>query len=268
MLSNLSRTITYLAALLYAVLGLLLFLLPGQLAPVFAWKVSAFVTMTIGGWCLGNAWLAFLAARRWRWELVYSALVYLWLFGVLEALVLLMFIAKLQPAHPIAWLYLAALGVNILAAVVGLRDYLRLRPVLVADGQAPSGLLRGLALVFILAVAFLGCYGLNAPIGAPGTSGGVFPEQLSLFTLRSFGAFYLCLALGVVPLLAAKSRASYLSHGWLSYGFIIFITLAAFVYWKVFDLGAHPTQWIYLAAYLGVGLVTALMLWRYGTGLR
>jgi hypothetical protein len=270
MLSPFSRTLTYLTALLYALLGLLLFLLPEQLAPVFAWKVSAFVTMTIGGWCLGNAWLAFLAARRWQWDLVYGPLLYLWLFGVLEATVVLLFIAKLQAAHPIAWLYLAALAVNILAAVIGLRDYLRLRPVLapVTAGQAPSGLLRGLALVFILTVAFLGCYGLNAQIGDPGTSGGVFPEQLSLFTLRSFGAFYLCLAFGVVPLLAAKSRESYLSHGFLSYGFIIFITLAAFVYIKVFDLGAHPTQWIYLAAYLGVGLVTGLMLWRYGTGRR
>src|SRR5688572_4545002 len=107
MLTNLSRTLTYLTALLYAVLGTLLFVLPGQLAPLFAWKVSAFVTMTIGGWCLGNAWLAFLAARRWRWDLVYSTLLYLWLFGVLQTLVLQLFISKLQAAHPIAWLYLA-----------------------------------------------------------------------------------------------------------------------------------------------------------------
>jgi hypothetical protein len=266
MLSNLSRALTYLTALLYAVLGLLLFLLPEVLAPVFAWKVSAFVTMTIGGWCLGNAWLAFLAARRWRWDLVYSALIYLWLFGVLEALVLVLFISRLQPAHPIAWLYLAALGVNILAAVAGVIDYLRLRPALAADGPAPSGLLRGMAGVFILGVAVLGYYGLSAQIGDPGTNGGVFPEVISLFTLRSLGAFYLCLALGVVPLLWAKSRDSYLSHGLLSTGFLVFITIAAFAYWQVFDVGAHPTQWIYLAAYLVVGAATGALLWRYGTG--
>jgi uncharacterized membrane protein HdeD (DUF308 family) len=47
MLSKASRWLTYLTALLYAILGLLLFFLPVQFAPVFAWKVTSF--MTIGG---------------------------------------------------------------------------------------------------------------------------------------------------------------------------------------------------------------------------
>jgi len=74
MLSNLSRWLTYTCALLYAILGALLFLFPAQLAPVFAWKVTAFMTITIGGWCLGNAWLAYINARRWEWKLVYISL--------------------------------------------------------------------------------------------------------------------------------------------------------------------------------------------------
>jgi hypothetical protein len=65
MLSNVSRFLTYACALLYGILGALLFFLPAQLAPVFAWKVTAFMTITIGGWCLGNAWLAYVNARRW-----------------------------------------------------------------------------------------------------------------------------------------------------------------------------------------------------------
>ncbi|MDP1546719.1 MAG: hypothetical protein Q8L87_11910, partial [Anaerolineales bacterium] len=69
MLSNGSRILTYACAALYAVTGLLLFIFPETLAPVFAWKVTAFMTMTIGGWCLGNAWLAFITARRWDWGL-------------------------------------------------------------------------------------------------------------------------------------------------------------------------------------------------------
>ncbi|HXD09971.1 MAG TPA: hypothetical protein VN653_07915, partial [Anaerolineales bacterium] len=84
MLSKTSRSLTYLNAMLNAVLGALLFLLPEKLAPVFAWKVTSFMTMTIGGWCLGNAWLAWFVARRWQWSLVYPALYYLWLFGILE----------------------------------------------------------------------------------------------------------------------------------------------------------------------------------------
>jgi hypothetical protein len=48
MLSNLSRWLTYLLAILYAVLGALLFVFHANLAPVFAWKVTPFMTMTIG----------------------------------------------------------------------------------------------------------------------------------------------------------------------------------------------------------------------------
>ena len=51
MLSAASRRLTYLNALLYAVLGALLFILPEQLAPVFAWKATPFMTMTIGEQC-------------------------------------------------------------------------------------------------------------------------------------------------------------------------------------------------------------------------
>jgi hypothetical protein len=82
LLSKLSRLLTYLNSLLYAILGAFLFFLPEQLAPVFAWKVTAFMTMTIGGWCLGNAWLTFFAARRWEWSKIYVAMMYFWAFGI------------------------------------------------------------------------------------------------------------------------------------------------------------------------------------------
>jgi hypothetical protein len=82
MLSTTSRWLTYLTAIFYAILGAPLFAFPEQLAPVFAWKVTAFMTMTIGAWCLGNAWLAFVVARRWRWSLVYPSLYYLWIFSI------------------------------------------------------------------------------------------------------------------------------------------------------------------------------------------
>lgn len=77
MLSKGSRLLTYLLSGCYLLLGIALFLLPERMAPVFAWKVTGFMTMTIGGWCLGNAWLAFFTARRWQWHLVYPGLIYL-----------------------------------------------------------------------------------------------------------------------------------------------------------------------------------------------
>src|SRR4030095_886009 len=138
MLSNTSQWFTYLPGLLYAILGFLLFVLPEQLAPVFAWKVTPFMTMTIGGWCIGNAWLAWITARRWQWSLVYSALIYLWLFGVGELFVLFNFRDKLVLVHPIAGLSFSTLIVNALTAVVGFIDWLRIRPKFASSNPAFS----------------------------------------------------------------------------------------------------------------------------------
>ncbi len=96
MLSLVSRILTYALSLLYAVTGAALFVLPDQMAPVFAWKVTPFMAMTVGGWCLGNAWLAWITARRWEWRLVYTSLIYLWIFGLIEIAVLIAFRAKLR----------------------------------------------------------------------------------------------------------------------------------------------------------------------------
>ncbi|HET7009222.1 MAG TPA: hypothetical protein VFI11_00480, partial [Anaerolineales bacterium] len=142
MLSSFSRGLTFLMAALYAVLGAALFFMPGRLAPAFAWKVSPFVTMTIGGWCLGNAWLAWISARRWHWGLVYSALVYLWLFGLLEAAVVFAFRGRLALGHPIALLYLGTLAANLLAALVGIVDWLRLRPARSSSGVRATAIQR------------------------------------------------------------------------------------------------------------------------------
>jgi hypothetical protein len=268
MLSTTSQRLTYFLAGLYAVLGAALFILPEQLAPVFAWKVSPFMTMTMGGWCLGNAWLAFLAARRWRWELVYTPLLYLALFGVLETVIVLAFSDKLQLGHPIAWLYLLTLLVNVVAVIVGLIEWRRVRPALPLGTAPLSRVLRGFAVVFVVIVAFLGAYGLLARIGDPGTNAQIFPEVMSLFTLKSFGAFYLSLALSVIPLFWARDRRSVLSHGFLNYGFLIFITLAGLVYLRLFNFSAHPFQVLYLGAYFSVAAVTTVFLLRGGTGTR
>lgn len=266
MLSTSSRWLTYLLAFLYAIVGVFLFLMPTQLAPVFAWKVTPFMTMTIGGWALGNAWLAWITARRWHWSLVYSTLLYLWLFGLGELLVLFNFRDKLVLAHPIAWLYLITLIVNAIAAVIGLLDWLRIRPPLASSPGGLSAVQNAAVIAFILFVAFLGLYGSFAQIGAPGTKGGIFPEEMSLFTLRSFGMFYLTLTLGVVPHLWNKNVNALLHHGFASYGLIIFITVAAIVYIGLFNFAARPGGLAYFLAYLAVGIPLIFVFRKLGTG--
>lgn len=266
MLSTLSRWLTYLLAILYAVLGALLYFLPEALAPVFAWTVTPFMTMTLGGWSLGNAWLAWFTARRWHWNLVFSTLLYLWLFGIGELWVVFAFRDKLVLGHPIAWLYLTTLIVNALAAIVGLIDWLRIRPALGSESRRLTSSQYVAVIVFIVFVGFLGLYGSFAQIGMPATNGGIFPEVMSLFTLRSFGMFYLTLALGVVPFLWNRDLNAILHHGFASYGLIVFITIAALINIGLFDFVSRPGGALYFLAYLAVGIPLLFAFRRYGTG--
>lgn len=268
MLSNSSRQLTFLTAGLYGILGLILMVAPAQMAPVFPWKVTPFMTMTIGAWCVGNAWLAWTSARRWEWGLVRTSLFYLWLFGLLQSAVLFEFREKLQLGSPLAWLYLAAIGLNLLTALWGITDWVRRRPAARLGGPPPGPALRVATLAFIAFVGFIAIYGLRVTLGGRGTSGTIFPEIMSLFTLRSFAVFYLALALSAVPLLWADSRDTLLHHIYGSYGLLVTITFATFVYIDRFDFVAKPKGLIYLGAYLGVGAATGYVMLKYGTGRR
>ena len=267
MLSNFSRLLTYACAILYGVLGALLYLMPAQLAPVFAWNVTEFMTITIGGWCLGNAWLATVVAKRWEWKSIYTPLIYLWLFGIGELIVLYLFRAKLNLAHPIAWLYFIALIVNAVTAIVGVVDYLRIRPSNTLSGATMSKSHRTTMVIFVIFVSFLGIYGMTAQIGDVGTNGGIFPETMSLFTLRSFGVFYFILAVAVIPYFWDKSLNAILTHSIASYGLIIFITFAAFIYIRLFNFAEHPGGLLYFIAYLAVGVPLIFIFRKYGTGI-
>ncbi|HSB89243.1 MAG TPA: hypothetical protein VLD63_04350, partial [Anaerolineales bacterium] len=262
----LSRRLTYGVATAYALLGAVLFLWPTALAPVFAWNVTPFMAMTIGGWCLGNAWLAWISARRWTWGLVYSALGYLWLFGFLQAAVVIAFAAKLRLGHPVAWAYLAALALNVLCGLVGVAEIVRARPAAPASGGPVRPLQRATVWAFVVFVGFLALYGLVAPVGAVGTNGGIFPEVMSPFTLRSFAAFYLALALAAGPLVRERSLAVLLHHAFASYGLIVAITAAALFFLPLFDFAHRPGGLVYLGAYFLVGVPLIPAFFRLGTG--
>jgi hypothetical protein len=268
MLSTASRLLTYTLAVLYAVLGVMLFLMPDQLASVFAWKVTPFMTMTIGGWCIGNAWVAYVTARRRDWQLIYPAALYLWMFGLSEMIVLILFRSKLALLHPIAWLYFITLCINVVAALAGIFDWFRLRPKLERFGPEAQPVHRIMAISFVIFVGFLSVFGLFAQIGDFGTNGGVFPEVMSLFTLRSFAVFYLSLAIGAIPLIRERNLSVLLNHAYAEYGLVVFITLAIFAYISIFDFANKPGQLIYVSAYFLVGVPILFVLLKFGTGLR
>ncbi|MDP3897918.1 MAG: hypothetical protein Q8Q62_14700 [Mesorhizobium sp.] len=269
MISDRSRLAALILAVLYGALGALLFVAPGWGSGVFAWNVSPMVAMTIGGWCLGNAWAALMIFRRPALRLAASGLVYLSLFGILESGVLVAFLDKLKTGTWLAWLYLATLGFNVVAAVLWVPEW---RNWLSGAGQGDPGRARlgttgrVLGVVFVLFVGFLGLYGLFAPAGSRGLSGGIFPQVISMFTLRAFGALYLSVALAPILLILTRDFETVLGHIVLSWGLIFFITVAAFVFISEFDLVARPGQLLYFGAYILVGAVTGFYLFRYGPG--
>lgn len=267
MLSNTSRMITYLLSALYGVLGFLLFFFGQQLAPVFAWNVTAFMAATMGGWCLGNAWSAFFTARRWDWKLVYPSLIYLWVFGLSELAVLLAFRDRVVLEHPVAWLYVATIGLNAFAAVLGIYEWGRLRPGREAFGPPAGPYHYFLLAAFVLIVGGLAVYGLYARIGDPGTNGGVFPEVMSLFTLRAFAAFYLSLCVSAAVLLRERNLTPMLHYGFSSYMLVLAITAAIFMYFALFDFAANPGQYIYVGAYFLIGIPLTITILREGTGM-
>jgi hypothetical protein len=266
MISPALRTIIYLLGAGYAVTGVILFVAPNWASGNFAWRISPFVAMTIGGWCIGNAWLAFLVARRGRWATVLSPILYLALFGLFETGVLIAFRQRVLTASPLAWIYLVTIAATAVFAVAALIEGLAKRPVVQRVGAPTRAVTAGFTLLFMLVVGFLGCYGLMAVEGMRGLNAGIFPEQLTPFSLRAFGSFYLALALAVVPLLWSRGLDNVLTHGFAAYGLILFITAAALVFIDRFDFATRPTQAIYIGIYLLVGSVVGVYLLRYGTG--
>jgi len=127
---------------------------------------------------------------------------------------------------------------------------------------------RATVTAFVVFVGFLGVYGMLASPGAIGTNGGIFPETMSAFTLRSFAAFYLSLALAVLPFLWERSLPPLLHHSFASYGLIVMITIAAIANIGAFDFAGRPGGMLYIGAYLVVGIPVGIALLRLGTGSR
>lgn len=262
-LSDPTRALTAASAVLFTGLGMVLIVAPAWAAAHFAWSVPPFVAATMGGWCLGNGIIAGLTARVWRWSTVYPAMLYLWIFAAGQLAVLVAFADRVTLVDPLAWLYLAALVVTALSALVGVVDLVRLRPPWSAPGRRVSLALRlfliGVVVFDTLLAARLA---VTVPGGAAG-AGGVFPVELSLFTIRAFAAFFGALALAAIPLVWTRSVEPVLHFSRCTLALIVPIMGAAALQAEVFDLAGRPGQWLYLGAYAVVGVATVVALISY-----
>lgn len=258
-LSLTSRWLTRVIAVTYLLLGLIMFVVPGWSAHHFPWKVSPFVAMTIGSYLLGSAWMAGIIQHTWAFARVYTLLLYLWLFGVLETVVVIVHRDKLVAGAALTAPYLITLGLTVVAAVAGLADWRLRRPPLQGGGATMPGWVRALQVIFVVAVAFIAAVVLYGP--KPALNARYFPQPLTSFTLDALGVFYLSLSLSVLFMIGQRGMATLVTYLRGALGLIIIIVIATLLNMGVFHFSAHPRHIVYLATYIVVMIGTVVILW-------
>jgi len=256
------------AGVAFLVMGVPSFVAPTWAVGEFPWKVGPFFAQTLGAWCIGNALICFHAVWQRDPARMYPLLVYLWLFGIGQLLVLIAYADLLdlvQNGHLLTWPYLVALGALVISWLLGVAAQSSESSQVawrVSGGQfVPTwakafGALVGL---FVLVLAF---GTLIANQGGAISRGEVFPEQLSQFSIRSFSAFLFAVAAAIGSVLLARSIEPYIALGWAGLYLVVPITLAALLNISLFRW-ERPGGFVYILAYVVVGAVLAVALWTF-----
>ena len=250
------RTLLLFTAAIFATFGAVLFVAPTWATIRFPFEGSPFAVMTTGSWFLGGAFLAWRAVRDERWSVVYPGIIYVAALAILETGV---FIAHLGDAESsvVTWSYVAVLAVGLVTAVAAGVEGVRVR----AERTEPVGrpvaiwarVLTALFLAFDLRIAIPLLLGITR-------GGRIWPGELPLPVARAFGAFYLAIALAVLPLLVARRTGPIL---WLMPGAIfgaVVITTPALVYLELFDFDHEPGGLVYIGTYIVVFVVASVVL--------
>lgn len=262
MLAPRTRAALRIGSALYLILGLVLFAAPAWAASEFPWSVSPFVAMTIGGWMLGNGIGVWFASARGPARRVLPVLAYVAAFSAAELLIVIAFRGALDLTGLLAIPYLLTLGFTLIAAAFGILE-LRSTTSIVVGEEAPVEPRVRLALLGLTAfLGLLGVAGFIAGAGGLSTTGQIFPEPLTLFTVRAFAAFYVALAIGLVALFTRPGVSSAFMLGIAGVALIVPILVAALAHLSAFDFAGRPLGILYLAAYLVVLVPAALFLWQ------
>jgi hypothetical protein len=255
------RALFALAVVAYVATGVPLFLAPSWSSDNFAWKVSPFVAMTAGAWCLGTAVFAAWAVLERRWEPIRPCILYVLSFGATQLAVALYESDLLRTDVALAWPYLAALGLSVVGGVLAVADgRAQLGPDRRPGGLEVTPFMRRVDVFFVAFVWFLTAVALWAPERA--TNGAIFPEPLSLFSLRAFGVFYFSLGVAFVALLYDRRADAVVVGMWCGLALVVPILVATAVHADSFDLSAHPGQVLYPTAYVAA-LVGAIVILRW-----
>ena len=257
-----SKTILALTGLALTFTGLGLFLLPEYGAENFAWRVSPFLAMTIGGWAVGMGVMALDAARGWTRDglsRVYASVVAVWLFCLFELAVVIGFAGALRTDHWLTYPYLLALLLGVASTLLGAPVLWQRRRLLMTQGHGNPTWLRATYGLFSLVTLGLAVAALTLDV----SNSRVVPEPLSPFSATAFAAFLVALAAGAAPMVLthdAEPAAQYARAG--LYPDVLALA-AALAFSGSFDLAARPGGWLYIGAYVLVAIVAlAIAVWH------
>ncbi len=250
-----------LAVVAYVATGVPLFVAPSWASERFAWKVSPFVAMTAGAWCLGTAVFAAWAVVDRRWMAIRPCVVYVLAFGATQLGVALYESDLLRTDVALSWTYLAALGLSVVGGLVAVVDGgRRLGPDRRPGGFEMTPGMRAADVFFVAFVWLLAAVAFWAPARA--LDGAIFPEPLSLFSLRAFGVFYLSLGIAFAALVRDRRADAVVVGMWCGMALVLPILVATAVHADSFDLSEHPGQLAYPLAYIAA-LVGAVVILRW-----
>ncbi|MEP7360119.1 MAG: hypothetical protein ABI744_00935 [Chloroflexota bacterium] len=262
-----SKTVLALCGLVLVFTGVGLFLVPEFGSENFAWTVSPFVAMTIGGWSIGMGVMALDASRLWARDglsRVYASVIAVWLFALLELVVVIVFSAVLLTDHVLTYPYLLGLLLGTLSAVLGASVLWRRRELLRTQGEGTPIWLRATYGVFALVTVALAVAALTLDV----SNSRVVPEPLSPFSATAFGAFLIALAAGALPMAVThdvEPAAQYARAGLFP---AVLALAAALSFSSTFDLVARPGGWLYIGAYVVVAIIALLITWWHRRGQR
>lgn len=254
------RSLQWLGVVALAIFGGVAFAAPGWAVGEFPWGVGPIMAMTMGGWGIGTAAIAALAASQSRQDRILGLNVYLWLFGILELLVVLAFLDRLQVGHLLTWPYLVGLVALAASGVAGVVGWWTTRPDLRGPVGSVTTWMRAVAIGLGAFTAFLAAGTLIAGPEGQTAQGGVLPEPMSLFSIRAFSAFLAAISAATLSMLLPRNPrpAWELDRG----GFILstVILIAALLNLAAFDVAARPGGLVYIAAY-AIASVLFVVIW-------
>ena len=258
---RISRGLTLASGAVFLVFGAVSFLLPGMAAENFPWGVSPFVAMTIGAWAIGAGLIALDCGYRWNLTTGYAGLVLVWVFSLLELVVVVLFLGVLRTDHWLTWPYLAALVLGLAGGIVGAAALYNTRDAIRRPGERIPTWVWALIGTFIVLVGFLAVSLSLRTSAEQGQS--LFPEPLTLFTVRAFAAFFASLVVSAIALLPSRDLAAPIDLARVGLYLVIPITIASLANLGAFDFGAKPGGLVYIGAYILTAGLALFSVWWY-----